>query len=215
MRTTFIVGSALCAIVGLSALRIGAPSLNASTRQQDIVVRSLLPKLEITGLTQISPTTVRFILRNGYEKDITAVIITLEPGRVIRTDYVYAELPKHQQIASGASDDFLSGIDAPGNGQQVAITSVLFSDMTVEGDDLRNIRGVLEKRRAVKLQLGRVNPSLEKLTEVKQSLLLGELHRIRQLAESLPVKVDDAAPHDFQSGLITGTNSACPRHYTP
>ena len=77
-------------------------------------MRSLLPKLEITEVKPVSADTVRFVVRNGYDKDITAVITTLGPGRVIRRDYITAELDKYQKLASGASDDFLYGADSPG-----------------------------------------------------------------------------------------------------
>ena len=66
--------------------------------------------------------------------------------------------------------------------------------MTVEGDDIRAIRGVLEKRRGVKIQLVRVIRGIERLASVDQSLFLDEIQRVNQLAEGLPIRMDDGSP---------------------
>ena len=138
------------------------------------------------------------------KKEITAVITRFSPTATIRRDYVYSELDKYQQLASGASDEFFGSPDAPG--KDIVISSVLFRDMTVEGDDMGAIRGVLEKRRGVKIQLVRVIRGVERLASVDQSLFLDEIQRVKQLGEGLPIRMDDgSATSDYlEIGLREG-----------
>lgn len=166
--------------------------LNPSERQLNPSVRSLVSELEIVQSKMIGPNTLQVIMRNGYQKDITAVVASIGDEKTIRRDYVYAELERDQKLSPGAADEFLYSIDSSDE-ENIDITSVLFSDMTREGDH-KAAKSVLDKRRGVKIQLSRFNGHLEQLNKLDYRRLQTEFQNVREFAEHLAIKTDDDAP---------------------
>jgi hypothetical protein len=115
-------------------------------------------------------------------------------------------LDKYQKLASGASDDFLYGIDTPGKGGEIVVSSVLFSDMSVDGNDMREIRGIVETRRGVKTQLARLTPNIEGLALASRLQVLSQLRSLKPFTEGLPIQMDDGSTlsDDLEQGLKKG-----------
>lgn len=208
IRTVFLIVFALFAIMGLSAFRSGSSKPPGSSHQHlDVSVRSVLPKLEILSITSIAPGTVEYLVRNGYDKDITAVVTRLSDSarttHFMRRDYIYAGLEERQKLPAGKTDNFFYSPDPPG--KEIVIVGVLFSDLTREGA-LDQIEGLLEVRRGVKMQLARINPQTQRLSATSESLMEDRVQRLRQLIENLPIQADDGLPmsSDLEHGLRTG-----------
>src|SRR6185503_8589394 len=153
-------------LVGLGiCLSIFGPSIksNVAPRQFNPTVRSEVSKLEIIQTAMLGPNALQVIMKNGYSKDITAVVAAFGDEKVTRVDYIFAELEERQKLSPGATDEFSYTIDSKEE-ENIVITAVLFSDMTREGD-FKAIRDVLDKRLGVKIQLARFNSYLEKLSK--------------------------------------------------
>jgi hypothetical protein len=172
--------------------------------QFNLSVKCLASKLEILQTKMLGPNVLQVIMKNGYPKDITAVVTFIGDEKVTRTDYIYAELEKDQKLSPGATDEFLYSIDSKEE-ENIVIKAVLFSDMTVDGD-MKAVKRVLDKRQAMKIQFARFNPHLEKLNKVDPTQLQAEFQKVRQIAENLPVKMDDGSTMSqaFEHGLRHG-----------
>ena len=182
----------LCLAIGLLSFKLDKSRTDASADQLNPAVKSLVSNLEIVQSKMIGPNILQVIMRNGYQKDITAVVASIGPNKVIRRDYLYAELQRDQTLSPGAADEFLYSIDSRDE-ENVVITAVLFSDMTREGG-YEAVKNVLDKRRGVKIQLARFNPHLENFNKLDYGRLPAEFRNVREFAEKLPIKTDDGAP---------------------
>ena len=182
-----LVGFGVC-------ISIFGPSIksNVAPRQFNPTVRSEVSKLEIIQTGMLGPNALQVIMKNGYSKDITAVVAAIGNHKTTRTDYIFAELEHRQQLSPGATDEFSYTIDSIEE-ENIVIKAVLFSDMTREGD-FREIRKVLDKRLGVKIQLARFNSHLENLSKVDDKRVQTEFQKARQVAENLPIRTDSNAP---------------------
>lgn len=192
----------VCMFVALSSFKFGAFGANASKKQINPIVRSLFPELEITEVKQLGEYTLQVIVRNGYKKDITAVVASVGPYsaekyKIVRADYIAAELEKDQKLSSGASDMFLFDL-----GGEIVIRAVVFADRTSEGDH-RQIKEVFDKRLGRKIQLARINPHLERLGKADGPLIRTEIQRVRQIAENLPIE-QEGMSEGLEYGLRDG-----------
>jgi len=188
----------------LSLLVFTVRSSRASaTGQLDIRASSLFRKLPIISVRQIGPRTVQVIFRNDYEKDITALIFSVGASKVIRRDYILAELEKDQRLSAGAADNLVNTVDPLS--RDIVISGVLFSDGSREGDK-SEITGLLEERRGMKMQFARFNPRFRSFDPVEPSTMMKELNEIKEFAASLPIATDDGSPmsDDVEHGLRTG-----------
>ena len=167
-------------------------------------VKSAVSKLEIIQTQMLGPRVLQVIMKNGYSKDITAVVASIGPDKVTRTDYIFAEMEQHQKLSPGETDIFIYTIDSSEE-ENIVIKAVLFSDMTREGN-VRAIKKVLDKRLGFKIQLARFNSHLEKLKKADDTRIRTELQQVRQFAENLPVRTDDGFPMSqaLEFGLIQG-----------
>jgi hypothetical protein len=197
-RYLFLTGC-LCMAIVLLSFKPNSFKTDASKKQRSPLVRSLVSKLEIVQSKMIGPNTLQVIMRNGYQKDITAVVASLGDEKTIRRDYIYAELERDQKLSPGAADEFLYSIDSSEE-ENIVIRCVLFSDMSREGD-YKAAKSVLDKRQGVKIQLARFNAHLEQLNahlqepnKLDYARLQTESHNVRVFAENLPIKTDDDAP---------------------
>ena len=192
-------------LVGLGiCLSIFGPSIksNVAPRQFNPTVRSEVSKLEIIQTAMLGPNVLQVIMKNGYSKDITAVVAAIGDHKTTRTDYIFAEMGQYQKLSPGATDEFLYGI-ASSEEENIVIRAVLFSDMTREGD-FRDIRKVLDKRLGVRIQLTRFNSHLENLSKVDDTRIQTEFQNVRQFAENLPIKTDSNSP--MSTALEFGLN---------
>jgi len=194
----------VCMLVALSSFKLDSFRASASKKQLDSTVKSLFPELEITEVKQLGEYTLQVIVRNGFKKDITAVVASVGPYSVdkytiVRREYLVAELEKDQKFSSGASDDFSF---SPKPGEEIVIRAVVFADRTSEGDP-RQIKEVFDKRLGMKMQLARINPHLERLSKVDSPMIRTELQRVRQIAESLPIE-QEGMSEGLEYGLRDG-----------
>src|ERR1051326_3021623 len=122
-----------CAGIGiaLASFNISDFRASASKNQLEFSVKNPFSELEIIQANLLGPGTVQVIMRNGYKKDITAIVTAVGKDITVQRDYIYAELEPNQKLSAGASDVFLFN---PQPGEDIVIKSVLFSDMTIEGD---------------------------------------------------------------------------------
>ena len=192
IRWYLVATACLCMTIGLLSFKPERSKTEASAEQLNPTIKSLISKLEIVQSKMIGPNTLQVIMRNGYQKDITAVVASIGPEKVIRRDYIYAELEQDQKLLPGASDEFLYSIDSQEE-ESIVITAVLFGDLTREGDH-KAVKSVLDKRQGVKIQLVRFNAHLENLNKLDSRRLLAEFRYVREFAEKLPIKTDDGAP---------------------
>ena len=194
----------VCMLVALSSFKLDGFRASASKKQLDSTVRSLFPELEITEVKQLGEYTLQVIVRNGFKKDITAVVASVgeysvDKYKIVRRDYIPAELEKDQKLSSGASDDFLFN---PKPGEEIVIRAAVFADRTSEGDRLW-IESIFDKRLGMKTQLARINPHLERLSKVDGPLIRMELQKVRQIAESLPIE-QEGMSEGLEDGLRHG-----------
>ncbi|HST22044.1 MAG TPA: hypothetical protein VLR90_13050, partial [Blastocatellia bacterium] len=106
-----------------------------------------------------------------------------------------------QKLSAGASAEFLFN---PQPGEDIVIKSVLFSDMTIEGER-QEIKTVLDTRSGVKIQLSRINPQLERLSKIDDSMIQAELEKVKRFAESLAIEKDYMS-EGLEYGLRDGRN---------
>jgi hypothetical protein len=199
----FLVGMFVCVFLIGSTIKSNVkPSMDSDHFTPS--VQSLASKLEVVQTKMLGPNVFQVIVKNGYSKDITAVVAFLGDEKVTRTDYIYAELERDQKLSPGATDEFLYTIDSKDE-ENIVIKSVLFSDMTVDGDR-KSVQRVLDKRQAMKIQFTRFNSQLKKLNKVAPSHLEAEFQKVRQIAEDLPVTTEDGSPMSqaFEHGLRHG-----------
>jgi hypothetical protein len=192
IRSYLFITICLCTLIGLLSFRVDRSKTDASALQINPSVKSLVSKLEIVQSKMIGPNTLQVIMKNSYQKDITAVVASIGAEKVIRRDYIYAELEQDQKLSAGAADEFLYSIDSREE-ENVVVTAVLFSDMTKDGDH-KAIKSVLDKRRGVKIQLARFNGKLETLNKIDHKQLRTEFRNLKSFAESLPIRTDEGAP---------------------
>ncbi len=195
----------ILAVFGVCVFLLGSSIKSyVGPKQFDPTVKLAVSKLEIIEMKMLSPNVIQVFMRNGYSKDITAVVTSIGERETNRRDYIFAEGEEYQKLSPEAIDDFLYGIDSKEE-ENIVIKAVLFSDMTIDGDP-REIRKVLDKRLGFKIQLGRFNSHLESLNKVGQALFQKEFQKLRQFAENLPIKPDGDFPmsHYVESGLRHG-----------
>lgn len=192
----------ICIVLGLSAFMLNSNKVKANKKQIEFQVTTNLKELEIVQTNQLGPSTLQVIIKNGYQKDITALVASSNGDKDFRRDYVYAELEKDQKLAAGASDEFLYNLNP---GEYLAITGVLFSDKSFLGD-YSAIKGVLDKRLGMKVQLTRIIPYLELLNKEGPQSAKTTLSRMKQIAETLSLEKDDksAMSQDFEYGMRHG-----------
>lgn len=197
--TYLLAGFGVCIfLLGSSIKSYVAP------KQFNPTVKLAVSKLEIIEMKMLGPHVLQVIMKNGYSKDITAVVASIGDYETNRVDYIYAEGEEYQKLSPGATDDFLYGIDSKEE-ENIVIKAVLFSDMTIDGDP-REVNKVLERRLGVKIQLARFNSHLEKLNRVDHTQVQIELQKLRQFAENLPIKPDGdlRMSQGLEFGLRTG-----------
>lgn len=180
-----------------------------SIQLQSSVVVSEGLRLEILDTKQHPNDVVEVTLKNGYQKDITAIAATAGDAQSFRGDYIYAEIESGQRLAPGATDMFLyTPTHLHGVLPQVIISAVIFSDNTSKGDS-REVSAILEKRVGMKIQLKRIMPYLDRLDRVKNSkkpLISREIGALKSIAEALPIETSDGSPisPDIEYGLKHG-----------
>jgi hypothetical protein len=196
----------LLAGLGTCILLFGSFTKSNTAQQQfNPIVTTEVPKLEIIQTKMLGPNVLEVIMRNGYSKDITAVVASIGDTKTTRTDYIFAEREQSQTLSPGETDNFTYTVDSTDQ-ENIVIKAVLFSDMTKEGSPAE-ITKVLERRLGVKIQLGRFNSHLEELrkidyTKVSYKQIQTELQKLKQIAENLPIKTDDNLP--ITTGLEFG-----------
>jgi hypothetical protein len=202
----FLVGFGVCIFLFGSSIES-----DTAPKQFNPSVNSAVSQLEIIQMKMLGPNVLQVTMRNGCSKDITAVVASIGPTKVTRTDYIFAELEQDQKLSPGATDKFLYTIDSSEQ-ENIVIKAVLFSDMTWKGD-YKEVKDVLDKRYGVKIQLARfnshlkeLNKRLEKRSRVDYTQVQTELQEVRQFAENLPIKMDSGFPMspDLEFGLRHG-----------
>jgi hypothetical protein len=193
-----LIGAGSSSFRSLKKLEQSAPEELRSS------VVTLLPELEIVKVELLSNTAIEVTLKNGYDSDITAIAASVGSRRFFYSDYIYAELERHQKLAPGATDSFL--YDNPVlKGEKLLIRAVVFSDRMSLGDP-RAVEYILDKRAGMKMQLGRIKRSLNSLAKANESSARRRLEELRFVAESLPIRKDDgsALSTGFEIGLKHG-----------
>lgn len=188
-------------VVILSSFKLGSFKANAYKKQIESQVKTSLKELEMTQAQELGPGIIQVIIKNGYQKDITAIVASSE-GKFFRRDYIFAELEKDQKLSPGASDEFLYNLEP---GENAVITAVLFADMSSAGNR-SDIQNIIDRRLGMKTQLSRINPYLEQLNQVDRPLIQTELQKLKLAAGNLRIEKDDKSPmsEDFEYGLRDG-----------
>jgi hypothetical protein len=184
--TLFILG--FCTFVQLNSNNNLA---SISSKSLPIGVKNLTSKLEVVETKQLSEHSIQLKIRNGYDKDITAIIAAIGDKQFFRRDYIYAEIEQYQKLATGEIDDFVytSNLIA---GAELVIKAVLFRDMTKEGDE-SDIQPVVDKRLGMKIQLSRFKSFLDQFGKEDSSFNNTRFNELKSIAESLPIKKDDSS----------------------
>jgi hypothetical protein len=174
----------------------------ASTIGSEFSVKSVLPGIRITAIMRLGPKVVQVKLRNAYDRDVTAVVASVGDEKFVRVDYIYAELEENQKLAAGMSDEFEYGFEP---GDEIVITAVVFGDLTSDGD-YRQVRKVIDKRLGMKIQLRRINRTLQRLDGVPAGQIAAEVSKARRFADNLPIETDGRSPltEGLEHGLRTG-----------
>jgi hypothetical protein len=199
----FLGGLFVCVFLFGSSIKSNV-NLNKESQEFTPSIKCLASKLEILKTKMLGPNVLQVIMKNGYSKNITAVVAFLGDEKVTRRDYIYAELEENQKLSPGATDEILYTIDSKEE-ENIVIKAVLFSDMSVDGD-MKAIKPVLDKRQAMRIQFARFNSQLKKLNKVDPAQLQGEFQKVKQFAENLSVVPDDGSPMSdaFKFGLRHG-----------
>src|SRR5215813_8392732 len=102
----------LLAVVCVCVLFLGS-SIKSKIKQEQYnpSVKSLVPHLEIISTKMVGPHVLEVMMRNGYQKDITAVVAFRGDDRYSRRDYLFAEVEQDQKLSPGATDRFVYTID--------------------------------------------------------------------------------------------------------
>ena len=184
------------------------PRESGSAQMPPVIVRPGL-KLEIVEMKQRSDHGIEVIIRNGYDKDVTAVAASADTDtlhQAFNVDLIYAEIESAQRLAPGAVyDSSCSPSRVSGIVPQVVISGVVLSDGKVKGDK-RDLQEILDNRHGMKTQLDRINPHLERLGNVKGPRIRTELLNTIRIAESLEITNGKGAGLSpaFEYGLRTG-----------
>jgi hypothetical protein len=202
LKPSFLIFLCICMVLVLSSFSLESFRANAYKQSIESEVKTSLTGLRIEQITRLGPGTIQVIIKNEYSKDITAVAASSSRGTDFRRNYISAESEKNQKLSPGASDDFSYNANP---GENVVITAVLFSDMSFEGDRAA-VKGIVDTRKGMKVQLNRIFPYLEALSKEHPTGVKTTLNRIKQIAETLPLEKDDktAMPQDFEYGLRDG-----------
>ncbi len=190
---------------GLATKLVKKAGERPPTHSTPVVVGGDL-KLEIVEIKEVAKELFHVTIKNGYAKNITAIAATAGEEQSFRKDYIYAELESHQQLASGASDDFsYSPSRVFGVLPQVVVSAVIFTDGTSEGNQ-REVTDIVDNRLGMKTQLKRINRHLERLGKAGDSLVRKELRSLRGIAEGLRTDKADGSPMSpgFEQGLRHG-----------
>jgi preprotein translocase subunit YajC len=184
-----------------SKAKLTKKSASSVQTQSSVVVAGGL-KLEILGIKQHPNDIVEVTMKNGYEREVTAIVASAGNSQSFRRDYAYAEAEVDQKLAPGASDMFLySPTRRSGVLPKIVVSAVVFADGTSKGDR-SEVMEVLEKRVGMKIQLNRINPHLESLSNVKGSLIRSKLEALKRIAEALPIDKGNGSP--MSSGVESG-----------
>jgi hypothetical protein len=162
-----------------------------SSEELRTIVVSLVMKLEIVEVKQLADYSFEVTMRNRYDKGITAVSASVGENSFYRSDHLFAELEPYQELSPGESDIY-HYLCEPWKGEQVFIRTVVFSDLTSEGDH-RDVEAILGKRLGMRIQINRIRPYLERLGKADPSLVRRELANLRRIAESLLLEKDDGS----------------------
>jgi hypothetical protein len=163
-------------------------------------------KLQISDLKDLGNHVVEFVIRNRYNKDITAFAATVGDNRAVHEDYIYAEPESGQRIAPGGTETLAYAVyPIAGEEPQMVFCSVVFGDGTCKGNR-RQFMDILDKRLGVQVQLKRFEPSWRRLAKLKDSSVRRELAFLRTVAEALPTDLEPGSPMSsgFESGLRSG-----------
>src|SRR5215813_5198939 len=105
--------AALSVLAGACVFLFGS-SINSNQKQEQYnpSVKSLVSHLEIVSTKMLGPNVLEVMMRNGYQKDLTAVVAFKGPDSYSRRDYIFAEMEQDQNLSPGATDRFVYTIDS-------------------------------------------------------------------------------------------------------
>lgn len=158
--------------------------------QPSVVVSDGL-KLQILDIKQLANDVIEVVIKNGYQKNITAIAASAGGNQSFHTDFTYAESESNQKIPPGGSDRFLyTPTRLDGVLPQVIVSAVIFQDGGSKGDK-GEVTEILDKRLGMKIQLNRIMPYLERLDKLKNSndsLVRLEVAKLKTISEALPIE---------------------------
>jgi hypothetical protein len=126
---------------------------------------------------------VRVILKNNYQKTITAYAIGLG-GYNIKT-----ELSEAESLSSGASRVQKLRFSSGKSENTVNVLAVIFDDRTTDGDHLV-IKEMQELRSGKKSQYSRIIPYFNQLIEATDTEMPKTLKRVKAAINNLPVSLE-------------------------
>jgi hypothetical protein len=168
-----------------------------------IQVATLAQNIEAVAVKE-NESGVQLSLRNGYDKPITAFVVSPGGSHFIITEFIGTD----KLIAPGASyvQEYTlpTQVDKPNQTSirehVITVLAVVFEDKTGEGNT-NIIKGILDKRSAEKLQIDRILPLLTGLLRASEENVRGSLETARVRLGELPEKKEETDSSDVRSGL--------------
>lgn len=135
--------------------------------------------------------SVRVAVQNVAQKPIDWFRISLGAGSDIEADFAYADNP-----VLGPNESYEDSYPVPSEGDklQVTIVSVVFEDMTFDGD-VRSAQRLIEKRRGQEIELRRLLPLITQAINVS-----GKETAVARV-QALESKITESGGDTTQSGL--------------
>lgn len=216
LRRPFLVAATLTIAFGLL---ITATQLRKSTKAsslpsgRQVIVKSLVPGFQVVEFRQVEKK-IRLVLKNNYTKSITAYALTAsKPDALLthRVDSIFAGRAEDRGFLPGAMTVFEGEIYGPAEQHNLTIRSVVFDDVTSEGDQ-KYVQQILDKRRGRKMLAQEILPKLQKMRRLAESpdflrntaSFAVEISETRNFASSLsrfnPRNVSDDIVFGYRSG---------------
>ncbi|HJQ26752.1 MAG TPA: hypothetical protein VKA60_22755 [Blastocatellia bacterium] len=202
VRFAGVVIVLICIVLLLSGGRL-------STTRSSVVKQEVSPSVQIKNLTfglnvadfRTSDTSIKLILKNGYQRNITAFAISMGSYNIIRdlSENGHALAPGDSYIQEGTLTKVEGTSDKSSEQYVVTLLTVIFDDDTSDGDD-STAKRILDMRLGEKDAMKLILPHIPKVLNSTDEDLAEELERAKTRIKDIPIHTSGKSSSPYEAG---------------
>lgn len=207
VQTFWMLGAIALAIASFLTIASWAGGLRSATNQtrppKKVELSNKTSALSVTK-AELEPNgrSVRIAVQNVAQKPIDWFRISLGSGSDIEADFAYADNP-----VLGPNESYEDSYPVPSEGDklQITIVSLVFEDMTVDGDS-RYAKSLMDKRLGQEIELRRLLPLITQALNVSGKEQ--GVARVQALESKIAESPADASQSSLPAAAYDGMKTA-------